>query len=95
MTHINKLLKTFEFEGLSGLVNSLFPSLKYALSPVALSISAMSVVTYKVFGLDVLATIAFVLVMVVEILSGLIASKIRKLKPYWISQSLFNKMACY
>jgi len=96
MTHINKLLKTFEFEGLSGLVNSLFPSLKYALSPVALSISAMSVVTYKVFGLDVLATIAFVLVMVVEILSGLIASKIQKIETNSIKMSRFSlKMACY
>ncbi len=93
---MEKLLKTFEYEGWSDLVSSLFPSVKYSLTMVALSTSAVSVLTYKVFGLDVLATIAFVVVMMAEVLSGMVASKVQRIDPSSIKMSRFSlKMACY
>ncbi|SMG35498.1 phage holin family protein [Sphingobacterium psychroaquaticum] len=96
MDHIDRLLKTFEFEGWSGLTSSLFPSLKYSLTPLAISTSAISVITYKIFGLDVLATIAFVVVMVAEVFSGILASKVQKIDSSSLKMSRFSlKMACY
>lgn len=96
MGHIEKLLKTFEFEGWSDLVSSLFPSVKYSLTLVALSFSAFSVMTYKIVGLDVLASVAFVCVMILEVLTGIIASKKLKVNTSSVKMSRFSlKMACY
>ena len=74
----------------------MFPSMKYNLTIVVLPFSAVSVVTYKVFGLDIMATIAFVCVMILEVLSGILASKVAKTKASSIKLSRFSlKMACY
>lgn len=96
MGHIEKLLNTFEYSGWSDLTSSLFPSVKYSLTAVALSTSALSVVTYKVFGLDVLALIAFVVVMMVEVISGMVASRVQRVATSSTKMSRFSlKMACY
>lgn len=96
MNHINKLLRTFEYENWSDLTSSLFPSLKYNVSAVVLSTSVLSVATYKVLGLDVLATIAFVCVMMMEVVSGMVASKVAQIPASSTKMSRFSlKMACY
>lgn len=96
MNHINKLLKTFEYESWSDLTSSLFPSIKYNISAVVLSTSALSVATYKIFGLNILATIAFVLVLTMEVISGIIASKVAGISVSSTKSSRFSlKMACY
>jgi hypothetical protein len=96
MSHIEKLLRTFEFENWSDLTSSLFPSVKYSLTAVAVSFSAFSVMTYKVVGLDVLASIAFVCIMVLEVLTGMLASKKMKVNTSSVKLSRFSlKMACY
>lgn len=96
LSHMEKLLKTFEYSGWSDLTSSLFPSVKYSLTAVALSSTAISVVTYKMFGLDVLATCAFVIVMLMEVLSGIVASKVQKIDASSTKMSRFSlKMACY
>lgn len=91
-----KLLNTFEYENGLGLVCSMFPSIKYNLTAVVLLFSSFSVMTYKIFGLDVLATVAFVMVMFFEVVSGLIASKVAKIDTSSMKLSRFSlKMACY
>ncbi|WP_282635709.1 phage holin family protein [Sphingobacterium thalpophilum] len=96
MGYVGKLLKTFEFEGWSDLVSSLFPSVKYSLTMAAISFSAFSVATYKIIGLDILATIAFVLIMACEVFTGFWASKKLKVNTSSLKMSRFSlKMACY
>lgn len=96
MGHMEKLLRTFEYTGWLDLTSSLFPSLKYSLTGVALASSALSVITYKIFGLDMLATCAFVVVMMVEVFSGMVASKVQRVATSSTKMSRFSlKMACY
>ncbi len=96
MGFVGKLLKTFEFEGWSELVSSLFPSVKYSLTMATISFSAFSVATYKIIGLDILATIAFVLIMACEVFTGFWASKKLKVNTSSLKMSRFSlKMACY
>lgn len=96
MGHIERLLKTFEFEGWPELAGSLFPSVKYSLTIATISISAFSVMTYKIIGLDVLASIAFVTVMFCEVFTGFWASKKLKINTSSVKMSRFSlKMACY
>ena len=93
---MEKLLKTFEYSGWSELAISLFPSVKYSLTAAALSTTAISVVTYKILGLDILATCAFVVVMFMEVLSGIAASKVQNVDASSLKMSRFSlKMACY
>lgn len=84
---IERQLLTYGYESIGAYAESLAPSSKYAtLSPVILSISAISVVPIKIFGLTEYAFGALFMMMVVELISGVIASRIRK-EPYSSTKS--------
>lgn len=97
MNQVTKLLRTFEFNGWSDLTSSLMPSLKYHYMTIAgFSFSSVSVITFKVLGLDVFASIAFVCVMLLEVLSGLRASHKTNVAASSTKMSRFSlKLACY
>jgi len=96
MKYIDKILNSFEYENWLSIVSSMFPSLKYNMTGFILAISSMSVVTYKIFGLDTLAFIAFVLVMTFEVITGIVASRVSKIDTSSVKMSRFSlKMGCY
>jgi phage-related holin len=96
MAHGAKLLKTFDFHSLAEFVMSLAPSFKYKLNVPLMVISSVWVCVDKVFGLDNSAFLALLIVFVTELLSGIIASRVRKETFSSLKLSRFSlKVACY
>lgn len=76
---IERLLLTYDYESIGAFGESLAPSTKYAtLTPIILSISSMAVIPTKIFGLSEYAFGALLVMMVVEMVSGIIASRVKK-----------------
>ena len=77
-----KLLKSFHYDTWLDLVQSLFPSTRYNLTIASASFSTALAfgdgIIQKFFGLDSYAFIALVLILVVELASGITASMHRK-----------------
>jgi len=82
MKFFNNLLKSFHYENVSDFSESLVPTTRYNLTILVSSMSALMVSIDKmisvVFGLTGLAFMALVLILVTELLSGLMASRVRK-----------------
>lgn len=79
MGHFEKILRSFEFDGWSGLISSLMPSVKYnSITTLTLMSSSVAVVVNLLFGLEHFAFIALLISMVAELTSGVIASYYRK-----------------
>lgn len=72
-----RLLKTFDYHCFQDLVNSLAPSCKYGVTLGFISLSGIASVVSNIFGLDVGAFVAFLLVMGVELATGLYASHVQ------------------
>lgn len=75
-----KLLRGFEYNSISDWFCSMFPSFKYSSTVFLATISVTSSGVEKFFGIDFLALASFALVMVVELVSGITASIIKKEK---------------
>lgn len=95
-----KILAGFEFTGFDDFATSLIPSFKYGLMAMIMTfsipIAAVEYYSSYVFGLNLPAVVALIIVMIVELLSGLHASKVSGQK---FSSSRFSrftvKTACY
>ena len=97
MNYIIKLLGTFEYASVSDFIKSLFPALRYQhLTLLTVTLSVLSMIVDKVFGMSFLAFIMLVFIMAVELISGIWASKINK-QPFSSTRlSRFSfKAACY
>jgi len=75
-----KLLRGFEYNSVSEWACSMFPSAKYSSTSLLVSVSIVGAGVEKVFGIDDLAMAAFLLIMIVELVSGITASSIKKEK---------------
>lgn len=96
MKAINELLKGFEWEDTFDFSLSLWPSLKYDVILMSISVSALVTHVDRLFGLDVFSLVALFAVMLVELASGTYASKITKTPFSSRKLSRFTlKMACY
>lgn len=79
MGYFEKILKTFAYSGWQDLVSSLMPSIKYEHFTVSsLTLSSLMVIVQIIFGIDALAFLALLIIMIAELTSGIVASKIRK-----------------
>lgn len=92
-----KILSTFEYGSFGDFVKSLFPSLKYEhITLLTIGMSTISMFIDSVFGLDAFAFCGFLLILVVELVSGLWASRIKKVPFDSTKLSRFGfKCACY
>lgn len=96
MNWLIRLLKTFEYDTLADFGRSLAPSFKYQLVFTWLSLAGISSFVQRIFGLDALALMAFVAIVLVELISGIKASRIKKETFSSMRLSRFTlKMACY
>ncbi|MDM8176849.1 phage holin family protein [Olivibacter sp. 47] len=79
MNWFERLLKTYGYESLAHVGESLAPSLKYAgFTTGSTMLSAFAVSVDRIFGLDAYAFFAFLIVLLTELISGITASRIRK-----------------
>jgi len=79
MGYFEKILKTFAYSGWSDLASSLMPSTKYDhLTGLGFVLSSVMVVVQVMFGISALAFLALLVIMVAELTSGILASRIRK-----------------
>lgn len=87
-----RLLKSFHYEGLQDWLYSLFPSGKYNLTMFTITLSALVGIIDKLFGLNALAFVGFMLIMALELWSGIKASKIKgeQFKSSRFSRFLFK-----
>ncbi|MFD2961360.1 MULTISPECIES: phage holin family protein [Olivibacter] len=93
MSWFEKLLKTYGYDSLAHIGESLAPSFKYTGYTVGTTmISAISVSIDRIFGLDAYAFFAFLLVLFTELISGITASRVRKeeLSSMKLSRFLFK-----
>lgn len=96
MIWIVRLLKTFEYDTLADFIRSLLPSLKYQMMFTWASLAGISTLVQRLFGFDLLALSAFLAVVLVELISGIKASRIKKEPFSSIRLSRFTlKMSCY
>lgn len=98
--HLVRLLKTFEYDSLLELGQSLAPSLKYKLTAPTLLLSLMGTgienIIETLYGLDGLGFGAIIAVFVLEVLTGIASSMIQKEKYSSARASRFTlKAACY
>ena len=96
MGYFEKILKTFAYNGWADLASSLAPSIKYEhITAMGITLSSVIVVVQVMFGLDALAFLALLVIMVAELSSGIIASKIRKEKFSSMKLSRFTFKVAY
>lgn len=76
--YFSRLLKTFDYHSHLSFFQSLVPSHKYNLTIVPAAISVLYAPIDKIFGLDAIAFLGLLVVLFTELVSGLIASRIRK-----------------
>lgn len=96
MGYFDKILKTFAYNGWTDLASSLAPSTKYEhITAMGITLSSVIVVVQVMFGLDALAFLALLVIMVAELSSGIIASKIRKEKFSSMKLSRFTFKVAY
>lgn len=69
------ILASYGYESGNDLLVSLMPSVKYSASFLVISVASIGVFLEQYFGLSVASLIAFVVVMPVELISGVQASK--------------------
>lgn len=75
MGRFEKIIRSFEFDGWSGLGSSLMPSVKYgSMTSLTIVASSVSVVVNLLFGLEAFAFVALLVSMVAELTSGVLAS---------------------
>lgn len=77
MRWLHKLLAGYGYDSLQDLGGSLMPSVKYNLTLLSIGLSAFSGIVQTVFGLDWQAFAAFLVVLAWELVSGIIASRIK------------------
>lgn len=75
MKFINPLLQSFEFRNSSELFISLVPSTKYNMTLIIFAFTGLAAIIEQLFGMSVMGLIAFIVVMPVEVISGVKASK--------------------
>jgi phage-related holin len=91
-----RLLKTFDWHSMADFGQSLAPSARYYFTRPLLVVSASWVAVDKVFGIDAAAMVALTIVFVVELCSGIYASRIRREPLSSMKLSRFTlKVACY
>lgn len=73
-----KLLKDYQYDSPGELFCSLFPSFRYNLPIAVTTVSFFSSLAQVFFGLSFPAVVGFGVIMIVELLSGIIASRTRK-----------------
>jgi len=96
MTYASKLLKTFDFHSLGEFLLSLAPSFKYGINTYVMGLAMIWVPVDKWFGLDDTAFAGLLGVFLTEVLSGIVASRIRKETFSSMKLSRFGvKAACY
>lgn len=77
MRAFQKLLAGYGYDSLQDLGGSLMPSVKYNMTTLSVGVSAVSGIIQTVFGLDWQAFAAFLGVLVWELVSGIMASRVR------------------
>jgi hypothetical protein len=91
-----RLLKGFDYHSALDFGQSLLPSHKYSLSIIFMVMSSIIVPIDKWFGLDFTAFVALMVVFTTELISGIIASRIRKEQFSSMKLSRFSfKVAIY
>jgi hypothetical protein len=97
MSHITRLLKTFDYHNAHAFALSLVPSCKYGAINTLLVLSAVSVSVDKIFGLDAAVFVALLIAFMAEVVTGIWASVgVRKEKISSIKISRFTvKTCCY
>lgn len=94
--HGLRLLKTFDWHSAEQFFLSLAPSFKYKINISLMILSAIWVSVDKGFGLDDTAFLALLIVFIMELVSGITASRIRKERFSSVKLSRFSlKVACY
>jgi phage-related holin len=73
-----KMLKTFEYNSFGELLQSMAPSMKYSVTFMTISFSMIAGAIQQLFGLNWLAFLAFLIVLIVELQSGIKASIVKK-----------------
>ncbi|WP_028978955.1 phage holin family protein [Sporocytophaga myxococcoides] len=94
--YLSNILAGFEFNNSFEFVQSLLPTIKYNLLTFFMILGIPVSVINKIFGLDELAFGALIIAMIIEILSGVYASHIRR--QNFSSQKFARftvKSACY
>ena len=93
---LTSILEGFDFESISDLSHSLLPSMKYNTWIMTVLFSFLTSCINQIFGLDVMAITALLIVMLVELYSGIYASHINKVPFSSKRLSRFTlKFACY
>lgn len=77
-TFITDLLKSYEFHSFGDFIQSLVPSLKYGGTFFLFSFSAVVALMQQITGLQAMAVIAFVVIMLAELVTGVKASQVEK-----------------
>lgn len=96
MSHLNRLLNTFDYPTLTAFAQSLMPSTRYHNSATLMVLAAVWVSIDKVFGLDGGAFVALAFVFVAELLTGITAAHVRGETISSVKLSRFSlKVACY
>ena len=94
--YFNSILEGFEFSDKLDFVQSIAPTFRYDLLLLIPMISFPLATISKIFGLDALAIGALLVVMLLEVCSGLYASRIAKIPFSSRKLSRFTfKVACY
>jgi hypothetical protein len=94
--YLSNLLAGFEYNSIADFGNSLLPTLKYNMLSLMLLFTFPVAMIDKIFGLDYMAVLALLLVMVAELVSGIYASHITKQAFSSKRLSRFSfKTACY
>ena len=93
---LNEILSTYEYTGIESFLQSLFPSLKFDVSKTLLLMGMAITSIQNVLGVDFMAIAALVVMMVLELLTGIIASTKRAEEITSKKLSRFGiKTACY
>lgn len=91
-----RLLRDFDYASIPEFAQSLFPTSRYGISTTAIVISGTASIAETVFGMNWLAFLAFLAVMVAEVVTGLLASHVKKVPFSSAKLSRFSlKVAAY
>lgn len=85
-----KILASFEYDSLEHLGQSLTPSIKYSLTYFTASLACMGAGIKQLLGIGDAAFVALCVIMLAELISGLVASRIRGEKLSSIRWSRFG-----
>ncbi len=83
------ILEDYGYQSFSELLSSLMPSLKYSMTMAVVSVSSIGVILEAYLGMSFASLIAFMVVMPVELISGIQASK-EKFNSRKFSRFLFK-----